>query len=78
MAVSNILAGIHSLASGKLIQLKEKGIFSGVADQLNRTSDLLKKRKVAQENWIMGMAANDIEHKQHGFGLLKPGFGYFT
>ena len=55
-AVSNILKGIQLLASGNLIQLKEKGTFSEVANQLNRTSDLLRKRKVAQENWIMGIS----------------------
>lgn len=55
-AVSNILEGIRSLSSGRLIELKENGIFSEIAKQLNKTSDLLKTRKAAQENWIMGIS----------------------
>jgi len=55
-AVSNVLSGIQSLAEGKMIQLKEKGTFSEIATQLNKTSDLLKKRSVAQENWIAGIS----------------------
>jgi len=55
-AVSNVLSGIQSLAEGKIIRLKEKGTFSEIATQLNKTSDLLKKRSVAQENWIAGIS----------------------
>lgn len=55
-AVSNVLSGIHSLAEGKLIRLKEKGTFSEIATQLNKTSDLLKTRSIAQENWIAGIS----------------------
>lgn len=55
-AVSNVLSGIHSLAEGKLIRLREKGIFSEIATQLNKTSDLLKIRSIAQENWIAGIS----------------------
>lgn len=55
-AVSNVLSGIQSLAEGKLIQLKEKGTFSEIATQLNKTSDLLKTRAIAQENWIAGIS----------------------
>ncbi|WP_179468773.1 HAMP domain-containing sensor histidine kinase [Chryseobacterium sp. H1D6B] len=56
IAVSNILSGIQSLASGKLIDLNEKGPFSDVANQLNKTSDLLKRRTTAQENWLLGIS----------------------
>ena len=55
-AVSNVLSGIQSLAEGKLIRLKEKGTFSEIATQLNKTSDLLKTRSIAQENWIAGIS----------------------
>lgn len=55
-AVANILSGIQSLASGRLIHLNDKGTFEEVANQLNQTSDLLKKRSTAQENWIMGIS----------------------
>lgn len=55
-AVSNILEGIRSLSSGRLIQLKENGTFSEITNQLNMTSDLLKTRKAAQENWTMGIS----------------------
>jgi len=55
-AVSNVLSGIQSLADGKLIRLKEEGTFSEIATQLNKTSDLLKKRSVVQENWIAGIS----------------------
>lgn len=55
-AVSNVLSGINSLAKGKLIRLKEKGTFSEIATQLNKTSDLLKTRSIAQENWIAGIS----------------------
>jgi len=50
------LSGIQSLAEGKIIRLKEKGTFSEISTQLNKTSDLLKKRSVAQENWIAGIS----------------------
>lgn len=55
-AVSNVLSGIQSLADGKLIRLKEEGTFSEIATQLNKTSDLLKKRSIVQENWIAGIS----------------------
>jgi signal transduction histidine kinase len=54
--VTNILSGIQSLANGKLIKLEEKGSFSEIAVQLNRTSDLLETRSNAQENWIAGVS----------------------
>lgn len=55
-SVHNILTGVKSLASGYQIHLKEYGDFSEVANQLNRTSDLLKRRQTAQENWIAGIS----------------------
>ena len=55
-AVSNVLSGIQSLADGGSIQLKEKGTFSEISTQLNKTSNLLKDRSIAQENWIVGIS----------------------
>lgn len=55
-SVVNILNAIKSLAVGKLIHLEEKGALSEIAVQLNKTSDLLEARSIAQENWIAGVS----------------------
>ena len=55
-SVANVLSGIQSLAAGKTLKLMETGTFSELATQLNRTSDLLQKRSIAQENWIAGVS----------------------
>ena len=55
-SVVNILDAIKSLAVGKLIDLEEKGTLSEIAIQLNKTSNLLEARSIAQENWIAGVS----------------------
>lgn len=55
-SVVNILDAIKSLAVGKLIHLKEEGALSEIAIQLNKTSNLLEARSIAQENWIAGVS----------------------
>lgn len=55
-SVVNILDAIKSLAVGKLIHLEEKGALSEIAIQLNKTSNLLEARSIAQENWIAGVS----------------------
>jgi K+-sensing histidine kinase KdpD len=54
--VESILGAIKSLAVGELVHLEENGTLAEIAVQLNKTSDLLEARSIAQENWIAGVS----------------------
>lgn len=62
-SVNPIVQGIRDLAERKQIQLKEKGVLSELAMNINQTSQILqsqerglKKRETARVNWIAGVS----------------------
>lgn len=62
-SVNPIIDGLKSLTSDKHITVKEKGVMSELAKNINQTSDTLqsqerqlKKRETARANWIAGVS----------------------
>ncbi|GGN65091.1 sensor histidine kinase [Oceanobacillus indicireducens] len=62
-SVNPIVQGIRDLAERKQVQLKEKGVLSELAMNINQTSQILKsqereleKRETARVNWIAGVS----------------------
>lgn len=62
-SVNPIVQGIRDLAARKQVQLKEKGVLSELAMNINQTSQILqsqesrlKKREAARVNWIAGVS----------------------
>lgn len=60
---SPIARGIQSLPKNKLVYVPEKGVLSGLASDINHTSELLqiqqqqlKKKENARVNWIAGVS----------------------
>ncbi len=62
-SVKPIIAGIQALGEDKSIHIKETGIFSELAMNINHTSDILesqkyqlRKKETARANWIAGVS----------------------
>ncbi len=54
--INPIIEGIESLASGKTINLEEKGQLSEVAESVNRASYVINRQNEARVNWISGVS----------------------
>src|SRR5690625_544352 len=62
-SVNPIVQGIRDLAARKKVQMKEKGVLSELAMNINQTSQILqsqdrelKKKETARANWIAGVS----------------------
>lgn len=62
-SVKPIAKGIQALSEGERVHLKEKGVLSEIAVNLNRASDILqsqkgelRKKETARANWIAGVS----------------------
>lgn len=62
-SVKPITKGIYDLPTGEPVRLKEKGLLSEIAANINRTSDVLqsqnyqlRKKETARANWIAGVS----------------------
>lgn len=55
--------GIQNLSDGSPVRMKEKGVFSEIAEKINKTSEILqmqaeqlRKKETARANWIAGVS----------------------
>ncbi|MDF2632433.1 MAG: sensor histidine kinase [Caproiciproducens sp.] len=62
-SVNPILQGIKDLPNEKNVHIKERGVLSEIATNINRTSDILqskdyelKRKETARANWIAGVS----------------------
>lgn len=55
-SVGLLLQGIRSISEGQTVRLNETGNFREIAQGINRTSDILKRRSEAREKWIAGIS----------------------
>lgn len=62
-SIRPLVQGIHSLAQEKPVFLKERGLLSELAQQINRASDIIQsknrelaKKETARANWIAGVS----------------------
>ena len=62
-SIRPITNGIQSLSDGSPVHMKEKGVFSELAEKINKTSEilqmqaeLLRKKETARANWIAGVS----------------------
>lgn len=62
-SIRPITNGIQNLSNGSPVCLKEKGIFSELAEKINKTSEILqkqaeqlRKKETARANWIAGVS----------------------
>ncbi|AVO03195.1 two-component sensor histidine kinase [Staphylococcus simulans] len=62
-SINPIVQGIRNLAARKQVQLKEKGVLSELAMNINQTSQILEsqereleKRETARVNWVAGVS----------------------
>lgn len=51
-----IISSVESLSSGTPVTLSVKGELSGVADSINRASQILNRQNEARANWISGVS----------------------
>lgn len=62
-SIRPITNGIQNLSDGSPVCLKEKGVFSELAEKINKTSEILqmqaeqlRKKEAARANWIAGVS----------------------
>ena len=62
-SIRPIINGIQSLSDGSPVHMKEKGLFSELAEKINKTSEILqmqakqlRKKETARANWIAGVS----------------------
>ena len=62
-SIKPITNGIQSLSDGSPVHMKEKGLFSELAEKINKTSEILqmqakqlRKKETARANWIAGVS----------------------
>lgn len=62
-SINPITNGIQDLSDGNPVCLKEKGLFCGLAEKINKTSEILqkqaeqlRKKETARANWIAGVS----------------------
>lgn len=62
-SIRPLVQGIHALAQEKAVHLKERGLLSELAQQVNRASDIIQsknrelaKKETARANWIAGVS----------------------
>ena len=62
-SIKPITKGIYDLPTGEPVNIKEKGLLSEIAANINRTSDVLqsqnyqlRKKETARANWIAGVS----------------------
>ncbi len=62
-SVKPIINGIQALSAGEAVHIKEKGLLSELAANINRTSEILQskdkmleKKETARANWIAGVS----------------------
>ena len=62
-SIKPITNGIQNLSNGIPVCLKEKGVFSEIAEKINKTSEILqmqaeqlRKKETARANWIAGVS----------------------
>ena len=62
-SIRPITSGIQNLSDGSPICIKEKGVFSELAEKINKTSNILqmqaeqlRKKETARANWIAGVS----------------------
>lgn len=62
-SIRPITNGIQNLSDGSPVCLKEKGVFSELAEKINKTSEILqmqteqlRKKETARANWIAGVS----------------------
>lgn len=51
-----IITSIETLANGRPASLSMRGELSGIAESVNRASDLIRKQNKARANWISGVS----------------------
>lgn len=51
-----VIAAIQALSDGKPVALHISGELSGVADSINKASEVLRKQNTARANWISGVS----------------------
>lgn len=62
-SIRPITNGIQNLSDGSPVRMKEKGVFSEIAEKINKTSEILqmqaeqlRKKETARANWIAGVS----------------------
>lgn len=62
-SIKPMINGIYELSKGTPVQIKEEGVLSELAENINRTSEILqsqaeqlRKREAARANWIAGVS----------------------
>ncbi len=62
-SIRPITNGIQNLSDGSPVRMKEKGVFSEIAEKINKTSEILqmqaeqlRKKETARANWVAGVS----------------------
>ena len=66
-SIRPITNGIQNLSDGSPVRMKEKGVFSEIAEKINKTSEILqmqaeqlRKKETARANWVAGVSHDII------------------